>query len=172
MLAEDLKEYIGRHAALWTMLAVNCNLDEDTCKDIACKVAFQLAGATEEAGMNLQQFHDFRLNYIETPKGFFEFFQRTVFRVYDRDGNGVLDPRELDNFVTLFYEADSIFAGDRRLPADKEELKQVIRLRFDNNGDGMLSFDELRNVIAGQADLSAPSVTVSVPQQQLPASET
>jgi hypothetical protein len=31
--------------------------------------------------MNLQQFHDFRINYIEDPKGSLEFFQRTVFQV-------------------------------------------------------------------------------------------
>jgi len=136
------------------MLAVNCNLDENSCKDIASKVAFRLAGTTAAKGMTLQQFHDFRITFIENPEGSLEFFQRTVFEVFDKDSNGVLDPRELQAFVALFYEADSIFAGDSRLPADKEELVRLIRQRFDSNRDGMLSFDELRKVISGTANLN------------------
>ncbi len=88
--------------------------------------------------------------FIQSPQGSLEFFQRTVFRAFDTDNNGVLDNSEMDAFVNLFYEANSIFRGDARLPENKDELKQMIREKFDINNDGVLTFEELRALIAGK----------------------
>ena len=88
--------------------------------------------------------------FIKSPQGSLEFFQRTVFRAFDTDNNGVLDNSEMDAFVNLFYEANSIFRGDARLPENKDELKQMIREKFDINNDGVLTFEELRALIAGK----------------------
>jgi Ca2+-binding EF-hand superfamily protein len=88
--------------------------------------------------------------FIQSPQGSLEFFQRTVFRAFDTDNNGVLDNSEMDAFVNLFYEANSIFRGDARLPENKDELKQMIREKFDINHDGVLTFEELRALIAGK----------------------
>ena len=44
------------------------------------------------------------------------FGNRDDFAAFDADDNGYLDYDELDQFLDVFYAADSIFAGDARLP--------------------------------------------------------
>lgn len=154
---EEMMSYIDQHAELWSMLAINLNIEEATCRDVAVKVAFNLVVPGEnpdETGMTASQFHTFRSNYVDNPHGSLEFFQRTVFAVYDIDNNGVLDSSELDAFIDIFYKADSIFSGDNRLPKNKQIFKQMIKERYDTNNDNLLSFDEIRIVISGKADLS------------------
>ena len=92
----------------------------------------------------------FNTKFVLEPKGNLEFFQRTVFAAFDTDNNGVIDDTELDVFVNIFYAADSIFAGDARLPDDKNELKSSIQKNFDQNHDGNLTFEEIRPIISGQ----------------------
>ena len=92
------------------------------------------------------------INFVNHPKGEQEFFQRTVFATYDKDQNGYLDRNELDSFLNIFYEANSIFAGDVRLPT-KEKLKEQVLETLDKNNDGKLEFQEIRQLISGGAKI-------------------
>ena len=149
------------------MLSVSLRLEEQDCRLIATDVAYQLAKTRkskksvgelsekerkrEPTLTELQSFLDF----VKKPKGEQEFFHRTVFRVFDQDGNGYLDYDEFDNFLDIFYDASSMFAGDVRLPP-KEILKEKIFAEFDANGDGKLDFQEIRSIISGGAQSLAP----------------
>ena len=170
---KELSAFLDKHSSMWAMLAVNLNKSEIECKDIALQLAINLAhtegaaeaeagnGSTkddttrqsidEETGLTLSQFHNFRTKYIKSPQGQLEFFQRAVFQVYDFDNNGTLDTNELDSFINVFYNEDSIFSGDSRLPDKKEDFKLLLQKRYDSNHDGVLSFEEIRSVISGKA---------------------
>merc|ERR1712224_362146 len=109
------------------MLAVTVGIDEERCREIANDVAFQLAckstffkGAPSEDGvrreMSEHEFESFKRAHVQDPKGTLEFFHRCIFAAFDVDQSGELDPDELDDFLDIFYQADSIFKGDARLP--------------------------------------------------------
>ena len=98
---EELMKYIDRHAVMWSMLAVNLNLDVDECKKIAFQVMLNLVTAGEDT-MNQNQFETFNTKFVLDPKGYLEFFQRTVFAAFDTDNDGVIDDTELDVFVNIF----------------------------------------------------------------------
>ena len=51
---------------------------------------------TEE---EFKYFHD---KYIVSPEGSHEYFLRTIFAVFDVNGDGVLEMREVDHFLDLF----------------------------------------------------------------------
>jgi len=158
---EELANYIEKNAKLWAMLAVNLNLPEEKCREIATHVAYQLSKNIKSENINevekselhreptVKELSSF-LEMIRTPKGEQEFFHRTVFQAFDQDENGTLDYEELDKFLDVFYEADSIFAGDTRLPS-KFILKLKVLVEFDKNGDGNLDFLEIRDLISGGA---------------------
>jgi Ca2+-binding EF-hand superfamily protein len=158
---EEVSKFIEKNAKLWAMLSVNLNLPEKKCREIATQVAYQLAKkrkckslkdmdfSEKERKPTVKEFQAF-LDHLKDPKGEQEFFHRTVFAVYDQDQNGYLDPNELSKFLDVFYEADSIFAGDARLPA-KAELKATALKNLDKNGDGKLDFQEMRSLISGGA---------------------
>ena len=162
--ADELGQWIGTHAELWAMLAVNLNLEEERCRSIATEVAFQLAsehadGATEARGsdgvkriMTVTEFVRFRTLVVDDPKGRQNFFHRCVFTAFDSDGNGYLDAAELDRFLETFYKADSIFKGDARLP-EKDELRRIVNTKLDTDGDGKLRFEELHGLISGSAEV-------------------
>lgn len=160
---DELSKYIEKNAKLWAMLAVNLNLPEQTCREIATQVAYQLAKNIDQKHKQVlpgfvpcdrdptvEELSDF-IDFIQTPKGEQEFFHRTVFCAFDSDGNGYLDYDELDRFLDVFYEAGSIFAGDSRLPYSKFILKLKILVEFDANQDGQLTFEEMRTLLAGGA---------------------
>ena len=100
--------------------------------------------------MRRSDFVAFRKGVLNNPKGQQLFFHRCVFAAYDADGNGTLDPDELDNFLDVFYKAGSIFAGDSRLPP-KDELRRLIYEKLDANRDGVLNFEEIHGLISGSA---------------------
>lgn len=149
------------------MLSVTLNLTEEHCRTIATDVAYQLAkrkkqkstadfdSAEREREPTLTELQSF-LDFVKKPKGEQEFFHRTVFRVFDQDGNGYLDSNELDQFLDIFYKAGSMFAGDVRLPP-KQSLKKQVFAEFDVNGDGKLDFQEIRSIISGGAQSLSPS---------------
>ena len=89
-------------------------------------------------------------DFLEKPNGQQEFFHRTVFATFDTDKSGYLENKELDQFLNVFYQAGSIFAGDVRLPS-KVKLKKAVMKQLDTNGDGKLDFAELRTLISGGA---------------------
>ena len=168
---KELQRYIEGNAKLWAMLAVNLNLPEADCREIATRVAFQLAkhlnkrngdgtlpsssckveeeAEEEKREPTVYEIADL-LDFLQTPTGAQEFFHRTVFAAFDADNNGYLDYDELDQFLDVFYAADSIFAGDARLPP-KFILKVQVLVEFDANQDGRLSFEEMRTLISGGA---------------------
>ena len=97
---------------LYETLALNLDIDREKCKEIATEVAYKLAG-TNAQELTSEQFVQFKAQYAEiTSPGNQEFVFRTVFRVYDTDGNGLLDSEELDGFVNLFFKADSFVRRD------------------------------------------------------------
>jgi Ca2+-binding EF-hand superfamily protein len=158
---EELAKFIETNSHLWAMLSVNLNIPEQQCRDIATDVAYQMAKKTSDMSSlkdmsestkarepTVQEFQSFLGLVQNNPKGQQEFFHRTVFATYDVDGNGYIDNHELDNFLDVFYEAGSIFAGDARLP-DKATLKRNVLQDLDVNGDGKLEFQELRTLISG-----------------------
>jgi Ca2+-binding EF-hand superfamily protein len=98
------------------------------------------------------------MKYILDPKGSLEFFHRTVYKAFDDDNNGVLDRNELDSFLDTFYQVDSIFAGDNRLPS-KEELLQKLYTYIDNSSKEGLTFEEIQSLIAGKIDF-LPDTTI------------
>jgi hypothetical protein len=103
---DELATYIESHAKLWAMLGVNLNLGEEGCQEIATHVAFVLAVKEEkQSSLTKEEFHKFREKYVVDPEGNQEFFHRTVFATFDKDNNGVLDAKELDHFLDIFYEA-------------------------------------------------------------------
>mmetsp|Transcript_38861 Transcript_38861/g.67282 ORF Transcript_38861/g.67282 Transcript_38861/m.67282 type:complete len:217 (+) Transcript_38861:79-729(+) len=176
----DINAYIEIHAELWAMLAVNLNKSEEFCKQTATEVAYDMAKTQTSPTNNIgssptlqapeverrvdregsfvtqNQFKSFRSEWVKNPYGQQEFFQRCVFAVFDVDQSKALDQDELSNFLDVFYEAGSIFAGDLRLP-DKTTLQQIVSDRLDKNHDSLLTFEELRGLISGTADISHAS---------------
>ena len=163
MSHQELVDYIETHAELWAMLSVNIpDVSDRDCKEVAIRVAIELAswsnlqadrGDSSSREITHVQFNRFKKEYIDDPKGNLEFFHRTVFQVFDRDNNKVLDSSEIDHFVDLFYDSNSIFAEDARLP-EKPVLKALIYSKFDKNKDGAIDFEEIRGVIAGKVAIN------------------
>jgi hypothetical protein len=159
MSKDELADYVKSHAELWAMLGVNLNMKEERCCEIATNVAFALAMGRTDAHMPPSQrrelskaeFHNFRTKYVLDPKGSQEFFHRAIFATFDANGNGVLEPAELDNFLDIYYEADSIFKGDKRLPT-KKKLRKLVLEKLDTDNDGVLSFEEIRGLIGGRIE--------------------
>ena len=183
---DEFMLYINKRADLWAMLAVNLGLGEDECKTVAVHVAFNMVASNKQKQkqqrssgttaspkkaqrrsicgkfdtMDKKQFHLFQ-SIVAEPLGQLEFFHRTVFQAFDTDNNGLLDASELDAFLETFYSADSIFKGDARLPT-KEVLLQIVHDKFDVDGDGQLSFDEIHKLISGKADLTTSLAATQV----------
>jgi Ca2+-binding EF-hand superfamily protein len=88
----------------------------------------------------------FHQNYVLDEKGSHEFFLRTIFTVFDLNNDGVLNARELDKFLDIFYKAKDVFKGDMKLP-EKKHLLKIIGTRLDGNRDGVLQFDEVRDLL-------------------------
>ncbi|CAJ1965803.1 unnamed protein product [Cylindrotheca closterium] len=167
---DEFAVYIEKKIELWSMLTVNLGLTDEQCKAIATEVAFGLAlkapkdpkqsgkkeALLDDDRLTKDQFHHFRKNYVVDPKGSLEFFHRCVFTAYDENKNGVLERDEVDEFLDIFYKQDSIFKGDHRLPS-KKKLKKLVYKELDNNGDGVLDFEEIRILISGKMDFTSTS---------------
>jgi len=152
---EKISCYVASNAELWAMLSVNFDMDEGECREIATRVAMELATGLRgdeamAAEIDKHQFHKFRKHYILDPKGSQEFFHRSVFATFDTDMNHYLDEDELDKFLDTFYKSGSIFKGDVRLH-DKAELKRLIMEKHDKTKSRRLSFDSVRGIISGTA---------------------
>ena len=135
------------------MLAENCNIPEEKCRQIARDTAAFMAKKTSsKKGFRAifrndkkrlpttEEFTKFHRKISLEPEYAMEFFYRTVFRAYDEDENGYLESNEIDRFINVFYETGSIFKTDYPLP-DKKQLKATL-LRFRReNQDGKLEFE-------------------------------
>jgi hypothetical protein len=136
MSKKELAGFIDKHAQLYETLALNLDMDRETCKAIATEVAFKLARCGDNAtDLTKPQFVEFKKKYILDPKGNQSFVFRTVFRAYDKDGNGYLDSEELDGFVDLFFKADSFVRKDdpRLKDMSGDDLKKLITEKCDTD---------------------------------------
>ena len=81
------------------------------------------------------------------------------FRMYDVDGNGVIDQEEMTKIVQAIY--DMLGAGATRPTDSAEERAKNIFSRMDENGDGHLTEDEFLSGCLQDEELSkmlAPNV--------------
>merc|ERR1712032_960705 len=87
-----------------------------------------------------------------------EFFLRTLFSTFDKDGDGVWFRKELADFVdSVFYDTsnsiNNVFVGGRRLPP-KKELVSAVQKRLDTNNDRCLTYDEVRDLLEVAAHIA------------------
>lgn len=154
---DELGKYIESHSDLWATLGKNLGLSVKKCIEIATEVAFSLAfgegisrpkknehRARHE--LSEAEFKHFHKNFVLDENGSHEFFLRTIFAVFDLNGDGVLSASELDRFLDVFYEAKDIFKGDMKLP-EKKNLVRIVGKRLDSNHDGVLQFSEIRDLL-------------------------
>jgi len=143
----ELSVYIASHSDLWKMLEDKWNVSVQECIQIATNVAFQLAigEGLSQRELTEAEFTQFHKKYVLDDQGSREFFLRTLFGAFDTNGDGVLQREELDHFLDIFYEA-KVFRGKSELPP-KEELEGIVMGRLDKNRDGVLSFDEVRDLL-------------------------
>ena len=162
---DELHKYIQTHSELWTTLGLQLNLPVKRCMELATDVAFALAtgeGITKpktnefrkQREITQDEFSHFHKNYVMEAKGSHEFFLRTIFAAFDLDGNGVLDRREFNRFLDIFYECGTVFKGRMKLP-EKKELMRIVGGRLDKNRDGDLSFGEIRSLLEVVAVVTA-----------------
>jgi len=97
--------------------------------------------------------------------GIHEFFLRTLFCAFDTNGDGVLNRKELSNFLDIaFYnnsssssnsnndknknknENNNVFIGGRRLPP-KEKLITTVQERLDTNNTRCLQYHEMYDLL-------------------------
>merc|ERR1712232_992854 len=99
-----------------------------------------------------QQFHDFRMKCIVDPAGSQEFFHRAIFAIFDADNNGVLDEKELEEFLEILHKSGSFFRGSNvtKLPP-VDQLRRIIMKHYDTDNDKTISFEEVRSIIVGEA---------------------
>lgn len=154
----ELEKFIESHADVWKTLSVGLGFSEEECIRIGTDVAFALAlgegikrPPTNEFRrrkweISKEEFKCFHKNYVEDEDGSHEFYLRTLFAVFDINSDGVLNASELDKFFDVFYNAKDMFRGKTKLPA-KSELLKVARKRLDLNRDGVLQFNEIRDLL-------------------------
>jgi curved DNA-binding protein CbpA/Ca2+-binding EF-hand superfamily protein len=147
----ELSKYIESHTNLWATLGLNLNLSVKKCIEIATSVAFSLACGERESKhsdreLTKAEFKMFHKQYVLDEKGSHEFFLRTIFAAFDLNGDGVLNAKELTKVLDVFYKATGEFKEKMKLP-EKKNLLMAIGTRLDSNKDGVLDFDEVRDLL-------------------------
>jgi curved DNA-binding protein CbpA len=174
---DELKQYIKSNSELYILLAKKLNLSETKCVSIATNVAFSLAmgeagekkykkkGEKEKVKNELSEdeFKAFYKKYVISQKGSYEFFLRTIFAVYDSNGDGVLQRDEFEIFLEIFYKPSSFYRGKTEMPP-KQDLLRMASARLDKNKDGVLDFMEVRDLLQVAAVVAAKRATASAPK--------
>lgn len=161
---DELGKYIESHSDLWSTLGMNLNLPVKKCIEVATDVAFSLAfGEGKSKPKNNEhrkrrelteaEFKYFHKNYVMDEKGSHEFFLRTIFSVFDVNRDGVLEAKELNKFLDIFYKAKDVFKGNMKLP-EKKHLLKIVGTRLDANKNGVLEFEEIRDLLEVAAVVS------------------
>ncbi|CAJ1959519.1 unnamed protein product [Cylindrotheca closterium] len=171
----ELRSFIEANETLHAVLGKSLNLHPQQSIDIATDVAFSLAkwdGKDEDAAMasyfltqkkrkdgknmdmTKDEFKQFYKNYVQSRKGSYDFFLRTMFAAYDLNGDGKLQRKEFENFLEIFYHAN--YQGKVAMPS-KPELVRLAQLRLDKNKDGHMSFSEVRDLLQVAAVLTDKS---------------
>jgi len=163
----ELSKFVESNTELWQVLGTNLGLDVKTCIRVATEVAFRLAKGTmdEESSssssglfrkkkvdtnqyeLSEDEFKTFYKKYVVSQKGSYEFFLRTMFAHYDRNGDGVLQRDEFDHFLDLFYRGSQKYKGKMANMPSKQNLLRIAEARLDKNKDGVLSFAEVRDLL-------------------------
>mmetsp|Transcript_26944 Transcript_26944/g.65433 ORF Transcript_26944/g.65433 Transcript_26944/m.65433 type:complete len:450 (+) Transcript_26944:43-1392(+) len=173
---QELRNYVESNQTLYAVLGKSLNLHPQQSIDIATDVAFSLAkwdGKDEDAAMasyflaqkkrkdgkmnmdmTKDEFKQFYKNYVQSQKGSYDFFLRTMFAAYDLNGDGKLQRKEFENFLEIFYHAN--YQGKMAMP-NKPELLRVAHARLDKNKDGIMSFSEVRDLLQVAAVLTDKS---------------
>jgi Ca2+-binding EF-hand superfamily protein len=173
---QELRSFIEANEILHAVLGKSLNLHPQQSIDIATDVAFSLAkwdGKDEDAAMasyfltqkkrkdgktnmdmTKDEFKQFYKAYVQSKKGSYDFFLRTMFAAYDLNGDGKLQRKEFENFLEIFYHAN--YQGKVAMPS-KPELVRLAQMRLDKNKDGVMSFSEVRDLLQVAAVLTDKS---------------
>ncbi|CAB3993570.1 calretinin-like [Paramuricea clavata] len=68
----------------------------------------------------------------------------SLFKKYDKDGNGLIETSELDSFLSDLCEE---LGDENQLKCDIKELKSLVLSKYDVNADGKLSMEEMSKVL-------------------------
>ncbi|XP_046843645.1 calretinin-like [Xenia sp. Carnegie-2017] len=68
----------------------------------------------------------------------------TLFKKYDKDGNGFIEAGELDSFLR---DLCSELGSENELKCGIKELKELVLTKYDVNSDGKLSMDEMSKIL-------------------------
>lgn len=167
---QELRVLVEEHGELWDMMQVNTGIDQEECIRIATAVALAKADTTGSKQLEWKEFKAMWSTIFSSPKGNFEFFHELLFAAFDKDSSGTIDLQELDVFLDVFYQAGGMFTGDARLPS-KDELKSRVLAQLDKNGDGHLSFEEMRPLLTGDLSMDHLSFENSKPPTNKSASK-
>lgn len=173
---EELRKFVASNEGLFAVLAKSLNMNPNVCIDISTDVALTLAKASAEEDapikasiipkksskpskedeLSRDEFKAFYKNYVQSQKGSYDFFLRTIFAVYDTNGDGVLQRREFENFLEIFYKAS--YPGKQDMPR-KTDLARIAGGRLDKDKDGVLSFEDVRDLLQVAAYLTEKDET-------------
>merc|ERR1712008_342857 len=162
---KELRGFVESNESLHAVLGKSLDLSPQQSIDISTDVAFSLAkwdGKDEDVAMasyfltqknrkkgkamniTRDEFKSFYKSYVQSQKGSYDFFLRTMFAAYDMNGDGMLQRKEFENFLTIFYHAK--YLGKIEMP-QKTELVRIAQSRLDKNKDGLMSFSEIRDLL-------------------------
>ena len=108
----EMETFVASNSKLWAFLSVHFGLPVADCKEVATRVAMELATGRHgksalKREISRNQFHRFRKYYIEDPDGAREFFQHTIFETFDTNHDSLLDEGEVENLCDALYGASS-----------------------------------------------------------------
>ena len=106
-----MKAFVEANAALWSFLSVHFGLPVQQCKDVATRVAMELATGRHgkdalKKEISRNQFHQFRTYYIQDPEGAREFFWYSIVEMFDVNHDSYLDEDEFEKLCDAMYSAN------------------------------------------------------------------
>jgi len=147
---QQLKSIIEKQPELWAMAQVNTGASAAEAQDAVLRVVLRRYDLDSDGVLSRKELYAFKRDAsLKNARSNLDFFHEVLFAIFDTTQTGQLDEGEFDAFLDVFYEQGSIFAGDGRLPP-KEELKMRAYKELDQDGDGMLTVDDLKPLMLGR----------------------
>merc|ERR1712150_202893 len=106
-----------------------------------------------------EEFKSFYKKYVQTQKGAYDFFLRTIFAFYDTNGDGVLQKDEFDRFLELFYKSKHAYREKLHDMPSKQNFMRIAQNRLDRDKDGVLSYAEVRDLLQVAAVVTTDKAT-------------